>query len=145
MKVKTRNFGEIEIDKDKIIMFNEGVPGFEELHQFIFLDSQNQMFHYLQSIEDGNICFVILNPYEYKEDYAPIISGEYFEKLGGGEDKQFALYSIVCLREPIEESTVNLAGPVVIHIDNKLGIQVVTEEKIYSHRHNLVTLIKEGK
>ncbi|MBE6024129.1 MAG: flagellar assembly protein FliW [Cellulosilyticum sp.] len=145
MKMNTRNFGEIEINKDKIITFKEGIPGFEELHQFIFMDSQNPTFHYLQSIENGDICFVIVNPYELKQDYAPIINEEYFEKLGGGSDKQFALYSIVCLKNPIEESTVNLAGPLVIHIENKLGIQVVTEEKMYSTRHKLVDLKREGE
>ena len=145
MKIKTRNFGEIHVDQEKIILFKEGIPGFEELHQFIFMDSQDKVFHYLQSIENGDICFVIVNPYDLKKDYAPIISEEYFEKLGGGEDDQFALYSIVCLKDPIQESTVNLAGPLVIHINHKLGIQVVTEEKMYSTRHKLTTLLKEDE
>ena len=145
MKVTTRNFGEIEVQDEKVITFKEGMPGFEHLHQFIFLDSENKNFHYLQSIEDGNICFVIINPYQFMEDYAPVITEEYFDKLGGGDNEQFALYNVVCLRLPKEESTVNLAGPIVIHIERKLGIQVVTEEKMYSHRHNLMTLIKEGK
>ena len=145
MNIKTRNFGEIEVQEDKIIMFKEGLPGFEELHKFIFLESENKLFFYLQSIEDKDISFVIINPYQYKKDYAPIINEEYFEKLGGGNDEEFALYNIVCLRNPMSESTVNLAGPLVIHIEKRLGIQVVTEQKMYSHKHNLVSLIKEGK
>lgn len=143
MSVKTRNFGDIQIDEDKVIVFKEGIPGFEELHKFILIDSQDEVFHYLQSIENGDICFVIINPYDLKKDYAPIISEEYFSKLGGGPSEQFALYSIVCLKNPIQDSTVNLAGPLVINIENKLGIQVVTEEKMYSTRHKLITLAEE--
>ena len=145
MRLYTRNFGEIEVNQDKIIKFKEGLPGFEDLQQFILLESSKGTFYYLQSIQDGDICFTIINPYEVKEDYAPIISEEYFEKLGGGESKEFQIYSIVCLKDPIQESTINLAGPLLIHVDNRLGVQVVTEQKMYTTRENLVKLLKERK
>lgn len=133
----------VKESEEKVITFEEGIPGFEHLHCFVFMKSEIENFHYLQSVEDNDICFIIINPYEFKKDYAPIISEEYFEKLGGGKDENFAIYTIVCLRNPIQESTVNLAGPLVIHIENRLGVQVVTEEKMYTTRERLVELLKE--
>lgn len=145
VKVNTKNFGEMEIEEDKIITFLEGLPGFEMLHRFAFVEDKNEGFNYLQSIEDGGTCFIIIDPYEFKEDYAPIISEEYFEKLGGGNSEEFVLYTIVCLRKPIEKSTVNLAGPLVIHLERKLGVQVVTEEKMYTTKENLLEILNERK
>ena len=133
----------VKESEEKVITFEEGIPGFEHLRCFVFMKSEIENFHYLQSVEDNDICFIIINPYEFKKDYAPIISEEYFEKLGGGRDENFAIYTIVCLRNPIQESTVNLAGPLVIHIGNRLGVQVVTEEKMYTTRERLVELLKE--
>ena len=137
MKINTRNFGEIEIDQEKIIEFDEGLPGFEELHHFSFIDSEEGVFNYLQCVDNTDVCFVITDPYEVDEHYAPIINESYFEKLGNGKNEEFVLFSIVCLREPISESTINLAGPLLIHAENKKGIQVITEDKKYSTKEKL--------
>ena len=54
MKLKTRFFGEIEIDEKKVIDFEEGLPGFENLRKFLFMTDENEdaPFCWLQSIED---------------------------------------------------------------------------------------------
>ncbi len=132
--------------KNKVITFEEGIPGFEELTQFTLLEEEKtDTFVYLQSIENEHICFVITDPYKFKEDYAPVINESYFDKLGGGADEEFALYAVVCLKENIEESTLNLAGPILIHTKNMKGIQVITEEKIYRTKHRIVDLLKERR
>ncbi len=144
MKIDTYTFGSIEISDDKVITFGDGLPGFEKLRKFSIIEAEGEeSFRYLQSLEDGSICFTIVDPYLFKKDYAPIIGEVYFEKLGGGPDSDFAIYSIACLKEPIEESTLNLAGPILIHVHNRLGIQVITEEKMYKTKHKIVDLLKE--
>ena len=134
---------ELQVKEEKVVIFNEGIPGFENLTKYILLEEENSKFLYLQSLEDENICFVVVDPYVFKEDYAPIISESYFEKLGGGEDSEFVIYAIVCIKKPIGESTLNLAGPLLIHVKNRLGIQVVTEEKTYRTKHTLNELVTE--
>lgn len=143
MKINTRNFGEIEIQEEKTITFKEGIPGFEDLKQFILIEKKDDVFHYLQPIEDGDICFVITDPYYFKKNYAPTIREHYFERLGEGDNDAFTLYAIVTLRDAVEKSTLNLAGPLLIHVENRQGIQVITEDRIYTTKHKLVDLIKE--
>lgn len=145
MRLNTANFGTLEVGEDKFIIFKDGIPGFKELKKYILIESENGKFQYLQSVEDSDVCFTMLNPYSIKEDYAPVISESYFEKLGGGKSEEFTLYVVVCLRDPIEESTVNLAGPLLIHVDRRVGVQVITEDKHYTTRHNLLELIRGGK
>lgn len=143
MQIDTRNFGNIEVLEEKIIYFKEGLPGFEKLKQFILLEEGESPFHYLQAIEDKDICFVIADPYYFRKDYAPVINESYFKKLGEGDNEAFALYAITCLKEPMQESTLNLAGPLLIHVENKLGVQVITEDKIYTTKHKLIDLMQE--
>lgn len=145
MNIETKNLGNLELEDDKIITFEEGIPGFEHLTRFILLEEKDSKFFYLQSIEEKEVCFVIVDPYVFVKDYAPIIKESYFEKLGGGDDSQFVLYTTVCLKKPIGESTLNLAGPLLIHMGTRLGIQVITEEKMYATKHRLVDLIEEKK
>ena len=138
MKLNTRNFGDIEIDDDKIIEFEEGLPGFEHLHQFVFVDSEEGVFNYLQAVEDRDICFIITSPYTFMESYAPRIQENYFEKLGGGATEDFTLFSIVCLRRPLETSTMNLAAPILIQTEHKKGIQVILEDKKYTAKYKFM-------
>lgn len=145
MRLATRNFGEIEIAEEKVIVFEEGVPGFEGLHRFVLIDSEEGVFNYLQSLDDGNICFVITDPYQVFKEYAPVINESYFEKLGGGRDEEFAVYSVVCIRNSIDESTINLAGPLLIQTEYKKGIQVITEDRKYNTKHKLIDLLNGGQ
>ena len=144
MKIETR-FGEMEIDENKIIYFKEGLPGFERLKQFILLEDEESNFCYLQSVEDKDIAFTIISPEYVKSDYAPCIGESYFEKLGGGATDEFVLYNIITLRNPIEESTINLQAPLLIHIERRLGVQVIVEDKHYKVRENFMELIKERR
>lgn len=138
MKLNTRNFGEIKVDDDKVIHFEEGLPGFEHLHYFVFVDSEEGVFNYLQAVEDPDICFIITNPYTFVESYEPSIQENYFEKLGGGATEHFVLFTIVCLRRPIETSTINLAAPVLIQTEHKKGIQVILEDKKYHSKYKFI-------
>lgn len=143
MKINTRNFGEINVQEEKIITFKEGIPGFENLKKFILIEEKDSVFHYLQSVEDGEIRFIITDPYCFKKDYQPTIKETYFEKLGGGADDEFSLYVVVTLKDNTQDSTLNLAGPLLIHVEHRSGIQVITEDKDYTTRHKIVELINE--
>lgn len=143
MKVQTRYFGEVEIQDEKVITFEEGLPGFEDFKKFAVLDTEKGTFNYLQCIEDKNVCFVVTDPYEFKEDYAPHISEGYFEKLGGGDSKEFIIWVIACLKEDMAKSTINLAGPLLINLNTKKAIQVIIEDKKYKSRHTLEELLEE--
>lgn len=143
MKLQTRNFGEIEIDESKKIVFKEGIPGLESLKEFILIEDHESNFCYLQSLEQGEIAFTIIDPVFIKKDYAPCINESYFDKLGGGASEEFAIYNIITVRNPIEETTINLQAPLLIHTAKRLGIQTIVEDKNDKIRHNLMELMKE--
>lgn len=143
MNIQTRHFGEITVDESKKIVFKDGIPGFEELKDFIFIEEVDNAFSYLQSLQDGQVAFAIISPYILKPDYHPHIGEVYFEKLGGGESKEFSLYVIATVGGDMEQTTVNLQAPLLIHADRRLGVQAIVEDKEYRTRHKVVELVKE--
>lgn len=142
MKLKTRNFGEIEFDETRKIIFEKGIPGFRELQEYIIIEDENEesVFAYLQSIQDGNISFIITNPYYFDKNYAPNIKEEYLQQLGE-VNKEYSVFSIVTVIDKFETATLNLVAPLVIHNETKRGMQVILEGTTYKTRHKLVDLL----
>lgn len=127
-----------------VITFREGIPGFEEHTQFMILEEGDGVFYYLQAVNAPQIILPIINPYLIKPDYRPSIPEKYFQKLGGGTTDDYIMYTVVTLRETVEESTINLQAPILIHVGHLVGIQVIVEDTQYTARHKIVELVNEG-
>ena len=143
MKLKTRNFGEIEFDETRKIIFEKGIPGFRQLKEYIIIEDKNEdsVFSYLQSIQDGNISFIITNPYYFDKNYALDIKEEYLKQLGE-IDKGYSIFSIVTVVDQFETATLNLVAPLVIHNESKKGMQIILEGTAYTTRHKLIDLLE---
>ena len=137
MKIQTTNFGEIQIDKDKIIKFPEGIPGFENENEFFIIlnEDKDNPFHWLQSFNNPNLSFVIINPFEIFEDYDILLPETAKSKLQITNEEDLAIYTIVVMPEDITKTTTNLLGPLVINVEEKLGKQVILEEGKYGTKH----------
>ena len=144
MKLNTKNFGTIEFDETKKIVFEKGIPGFRELHAYIIIEDEDEesVFAYLQSIEDGTVSFIITNPHYFDETYTIEIKNEYVKQLGDGTSEDFSLFAIVTVTNTFETATLNLVAPLVIHNEAKKGMQVILENTKYTTRHKLVDLIE---
>lgn len=145
MKLNTKNFGSIEFDETKKIVFEKGIPGFRDLHNYIFIEDQEEdsVFAYLQSVEDGAVSFIVTNPYYFNEKYAPDIKDKYVKQLGNGTSRDFSLFAIVTVTDTFETATINLVAPLVIHNETKKGMQVILENTHYITRHKLTHLIEQ--
>jgi flagellar assembly factor FliW len=142
MKVKTKYFGEVEMEQEKQIIFKEGIPGFEHLKTFILIEEKESAFCHLQAVEEAEVSFTIVEPFRIKKDYAPTIREAYFESIGGGKTEDFALYVIVKGGETLEDTTVNLQGPLLIQVEKRQGVQAIVEEG-YTTKHKLIDLVEE--
>ncbi len=141
MKLQTKHFGELEFAQDKIITFSQGLIAFEEKKRFIIINSEdeNLPFAWMQSVDDPNLTFVIMNPFVFKKDYDFKLPKEVVEELDIKEEKDVAIFAIVVVPVDINKMTANLLAPLVINERNKTGKQVVLNDKRYTTKH----LIKE--
>ena len=130
MKIISRNFGEIDFEEDKIIDFAEGIPGFKDLKKYIIIEDPESTFCYLQSVEEENICFIIINPFLLCKDYIIDIKDQEIEALGGGNEEKIGVYVIATVVGALEEATVNLVAPIIIQNEKKKGMQVILENTL---------------
>ncbi len=145
MIIETARFGSIEIEPEKIIYFKDGLPGFESLTKYIILSPPElSPFHVLQSIEDGDISFIISNPFLFKNDYSPYINETVFRELEIEDDSQAAIFTIIVIPNDYRKMTANLMAPIIINSEKRLGKQVILDKGDYPIRYSIFQT-KSGK
>ncbi len=139
MKLLTRDLGELEIDEKDIVTFAGPIFGFEKYHQFVFLyqEDLSEHFIWLQSVEEPELCFILVQPDLITDQYSPELPPEAKKLLGDGD---YMCWLLVSLREPFTDSTVNLKSPIVVNPELHRAAQFVLEENL-PIRH---PLIREG-
>lgn len=140
MKIATKHFGEVEVDESKIITFEKGIFGFEEEKKFVMFyedDNTANGFCWMQSVTDGNLMLPTIDPIFWFPDYSPEIDDELIATIGELNENDLQLFSVVVIRERIEDMTCNLQAPVVVNHKTMKGMQMIIEGDDYGIRHNL--------
>lgn len=127
MVLDTKNFGDIIVKKEKIIIFKEGIPGFEKLREFIII-KEDEVFTFLQSIEDGDICLTLINPFPIFKEYKVELKEEVLATIDGGKEEYIGVYTVVVVAEFIENMTTNLKAPIVVNFQSMKGVQVMLDK-----------------
>lgn len=133
MNIKTRFFGEIEIDENKLIFFEEGIPGFPNLKKFLFMTDEdaNSPFCWLQSIEDLDIVFTLFDIYSIKKDYNPIVSSDIINDIGKFKEGDILIYAIANIPEDFKKISINLKAPIIINMNNNKAKQIILANEEY--------------
>ncbi|WP_026570975.1 MULTISPECIES: flagellar assembly protein FliW [Sediminibacillus] len=132
MKIKTKYLGEVEIDREKVIAFPHGIPGFIEEKEFVLLDlPDNPVFQILQSINTQQLAFIVTAPYQFNSSYEVELDKAILDVLEINEEQEVVILAIISLKEPFEKSTINLQAPLVINNRNCMGKQFITNNKRY--------------
>ena len=135
MKVKTK-LGEIEVPKEKIITFKEGIPGLENLRKFVIVSNGSDPIMWLVSIEDESIALPVINPWLVRVDYVVDIPRDVMEELEINDMEDVQVWAVLVIpREKPEDMTINLLAPIVINVKKGLGKQVIMEGSGYEIRH----------
>jgi len=139
VNLSTNNFGNLSIEKENIITFEQGLLGFEELKQFAIIDVEECLpFEWLVSVEDPIVAFPILSPTLLFSDYKPSLTKDDLVLLDIKKEMDVEMFCIVTLGEKPENVTLNLKGPILINMKNKMGKQVVLAEDYYSLNQSLI-------
>jgi flagellar assembly factor FliW len=137
MIVNTKYFGEMDVKDDDKIRFPEPIPGFEALSDFViirFYDDSDSILC-MQSIDDHDLAFVIMNPFYVVKNYTPSINAEDMAAIKAKDDTPVSFYAIAVVHDDWNNSTVNLKCPIVINTKDGLAKQVIMDDTSYSMRH----------
>jgi len=140
MKVATLRFSEIEVKEQEIIHFPQGLPGFEALARFVIIKPDPELpFSFLQSIDDGDIAFILTDPFLFFQDYEFEIPEPIKQDLRIHEEKDVMVWTIVSIKESLTDATANLLAPVILNVREQLGKQVILQNTSYRTKHPLLT------
>lgn len=135
MQIETKYLGKMEIDKDKIIHFESGIPGFLDEKDFIVLDIPgNELLQILQSLHTPSLAFFITNPHQFNQAYHFSITDNVIDTLQIKAETEVVILNIMTIREPFNQSTINFKAPIVINHRTNLGKQIILNEQQYEMR-----------
>lgn len=123
------------------ILFPQGLPGFEDLRTFVISEVAETPFYYLESTEQPEITFLLLNPFAVTKAYEFEIPETVKEVLETDNPAHVAVFNIVNASQGINNATVNLQAPVILNVTKSKGFQVVLNEPSLNIREPLGNLI----
>ena len=149
MLIKTRYFGEIDVDGEKIVTFEDGLIGFENLKQFTLIYNNESetsgTVTWLQSLDEPMVAFPALSPFYVMTDYNPIVEDEVLASLGQLTEENTAIFLTLTVPSDITKMTTNLKAPIIINVDTKKGCQVIAENPDYVVKYNIYDVIQKMK
>lgn len=148
MKAATRLFGEIEIDESKIITFEDGIIGFPDMKKFtLIFDEEKEgrpSISWLQSMDEPEIAFPVMDPLFVCEAYNPSVEDELLKNLGTIKEDNLYVLVTVTVPQDIKELAVNLKAPIVINTDTRKASQIIVEDDL-PVRYRIYKILEEAK
>jgi len=136
MNIKTRDFGNITANESDFVEFNNGMYGFEKYKKFIILkDNPEDDIMYLQSVDNEDLSFVLIDPYSILPTYSPNVTNEDLIDLKISNETRLKFLVIAIIKEKIQNSVVNLKSPIAINAELKIAKQVILENIEYPLRY----------
>lgn len=138
-KVNTDRFGEIEIDEKRIIHFKDGIPAFEEEHEFIILPyDEESPYYFMQSLNKPDLAFLLTIPEIFFPDYAVEIDDATVSELKIEKSEKICVYTMITIPNgSVRLMTTNLLAPIVINTENMAAKQLVMDKSNYTTKHRL--------
>jgi flagellar assembly factor FliW len=136
MNIETKYHGTMEIHKEEVLHFINGIPGFKDEKEFVLLPlPENDWFHVLQSTKTPELGFVVTDPFLFFTDYDFTLDPSTVEQLEEPSEKNIKVLSILTVREPLHETTTNLQAPIVINLANNKAKQIILNDTNYQTKH----------
>jgi len=143
LQVETTRFGKIEIQDRDVLSLSRGLIGFPELKRYVLLDhDENSPFKWLQSLDDGNIAFVLINPLLFKPDYMVEVPEAEVSELDLEKEEDAVISVVITMPTNPHTMTANLRAPLVFNIRNRKGKQIILSRQEYTTRHNIMLEVK---
>lgn len=148
MLIKTRCFGEINLDENKVVTFESGLMGFEQYKRFTILfniEDEKSKISWLQSVDEPSLALPIITPGVVKEDYNPTVEDEVLKPLGELTEDNLVVFLVLTVPGDVKKTTVNLKAPIIINADSRKGCQIIVENSDYAVKYNVYDIMKERK
>lgn len=143
MQVQTKTMGTVEVAKERIITIPAGLFGFEEYTDFALVNSEYQPLIWLQSLQDKNLAFLLIDPFFICSDYEVDVDDRVLSKIGITDPSDVIVFSIVTVPQDGSPATANLQGPLIMNRKNNKCIQAVLNDPKWTTKHNILEALRK--
>lgn len=123
--------------RSDIVVFGNGLPGFEACRGFVLVEAAHGGLQYLTSADGPPATFLVVDPRRIQPGYRCQLSDADRNALRADEQTPLVWLSLVAV-EADGTISVNLRAPIVINPATMLGRQVIPYESLYPLRHVLL-------
>ncbi len=142
MIVQSSRLGALEVPEDKLIRMARPILGFEQLTTFCLIEQESfHPFFWLQSVDDPDISFIVVNPTLFCPDYHIEVHPNEIAELKVREVRLVETYVIVTIPENSVDMSINLQGPILINTENGKAKQLVLVNSEYHVQHLISDLM----
>lgn len=135
MDFLTSRFGSVSIEPEDILTFSDGLIGMEDCRRWVLLaDAGNTALGWLQCLDRAEVALAVVSPRRFIPDYQARVARRDMLPLGLAEPQNAQVLVIVSHHDG--ELTLNLKAPLVIHLADRLGRQIVARDD-HAVRHHL--------
>ena len=138
MEVKTKANGIVNVDEKQLVTFPEGLLGFEKYTKFALIDSEYEPFIWLQSTEESNLAFLMIDPFLICSDYEADIDDSALRNIGVDSAEDIIIMTLVTIPKDGSAITANFLGPVVINKKNRKCLQVILNDSRWTTKFDIV-------
>lgn len=138
MEIMTKSLGKIDVSTDRLLSIPEGLYGFEEYTDYALVDSEYDPFIWLQSCQDPNLAFLIVDPFLICSEYETDIDDDILAKIGITQPEDIIIMTIVTVPHDGSAITANFQGPLVINKKNHQCLQAILTDSKWSTKVNIV-------
>jgi flagellar assembly factor FliW len=127
MNISTTRFGRLQIEEADILTFVDGLIGMEECRRWVLLsDAQNDALGWLQSLDRAEVALAVVSPRPFVPGYQVRVARRDIQTLGLQDAKDAHVLVIISYAKGA--LALNLKAPLVVHLDERLGRQIVARD-----------------
>ncbi len=148
IQIDTFKFGTVGVEENKKISFESGLLGFPGLKDFMLIHDDEKgipSLMYLQSLEDKDVAFTVVNPLAVTDAYSPAVDDKDVEGLAELKEDNVLILVTLTIPEKTEEMTANLQAPIIINTETNKGVQVIAANDDLSVRQPVYEYLKSKK
>ena len=145
MKINAKYFGMISYEENDTIFLPSGLFGFEAYTKYLLIpfEEGDCLMFSLQSLENPELSFILLDPFKIVPDYKPNPSAKELHSLNLEDPADLAFFVISTIRDPLSSSTLNLKSPLGLNRSNHKARQFMLDQSDYTFRHRLDCFVKK--
>ncbi|HVJ63867.1 MAG TPA: flagellar assembly protein FliW [Bdellovibrionota bacterium] len=137
-EINTTRFGKLSFPTDYVIRFRDGIIGFPDLKEYVFIESTTMpLVLWLQSTEDASVAFPLVEPQLFRKDYTYSLNHADDAMISIKPESKLKAFLIMTIPASVEHMSVNLRAPVIVNMTESTAGQIILQDKTLALRENV--------